>query len=265
MNILDEIIIYKRKEVEERKSLYPIKLLENSIHFDVKPISLKHYLLREDKYGIIAEIKRQSPSKGIINNYVSIERTSIGYMQAGASALSILTDTKFFGGTNADLETARKYNFCPILQKEFIVDEYQVLEAKSIGADAILLIAAVLDSEEIKNLSTLAKSLGMEVLMEIHNEKELRNNFHDTVDIIGINNRNLKTFKTDIETSVALSEKIPDRYIKISESGINNPDSIIHLQIFGFQGFLIGEHFMQNSRPEKGCAEFISKLKESKK
>jgi len=262
MNILDEIIIYKRKEVEERKSLYPVKLLEKSIHFGVKPISLKHYLLREDKYGIIAEIKRQSPSKGVINNHVSIERTSIGYMQAGASALSILTDTKYFGGTNADLEAARKFNYCPILRKEFIVNEYQILEAKSIGADAILLIAAVLGSEEIKNFSALAKSLGMEVLMEIHNEEELQNNLHKSVDIIGVNNRNLKTFKTDIETSVVLSEKIPDTFIKISESGINDPDSIIYLQKFGFQGFLMGEHFMQNSRPEKGCAEFIAKLNE---
>jgi len=262
MNILEEIIANKKEEIEQRKELYPVKLLEKSIHYEAPAVSLKKYLLREDKCGIIAEIKRKSPSKGLINPHVSIERTSIGYMQAGASALSILTDEKYFGGSNDDLKLARKFNFCPILRKEFIVDEYQVIEAKSIGADAILLIAAALEPDQIQHLSRQAHQLGLEVLMEVHNEEELQYNIHDSVDIIGVNNRDLKTFKTDLETSVSLSEKIPSEYVKISESGINDPEDIIYLKKYGFQGFLMGEHFMKQSRPEKGCAEFISRLKE---
>ena len=261
MNILEEIIAYKKEEVKNRKELYPVKLLEKSIHFAGPTISLKKYLLREDKCGIIAEIKRKSPSKGIINNHVSIERTSIGYMQAGASALSILTDEKYFGGSNDDLKLARKFNFCPIIRKEFIVDEYQIIESKSIGADAVLLIAAALEPEKVKHLSAQAKSLGLEVLMEVHNEEELANNMYETVDLIGVNNRNLKTFVTDLETSATLSSKIPDTYVKISESGIHKPDDILLLRQYGYQGFLIGEHFMKQSRPEKECAEFIAKLK----
>jgi len=262
MNILDEIIAYKKEEVKERKELYPVKLLEKSIHFKAPTVSLKRYLLREDKCGIIAEIKRKSPSKGVINNNISIERISIGYMQAGAAALSVLTDEKYFGGSNEDLKQARKFNFCPILRKDFVVDEYQLIESKSIGADAILLIAAALQPREIQDLSRLAQSLGLEVLMEVHNEEELKNNIHKTVDIVGVNNRNLKTFVTDIETSASLSGEIPDEYVKISESGINMPEDIIYLRKYGYQGFLMGEHFMKHSRPEKACADFIHKIKD---
>ena len=259
-DILAQIVEHKRKEVKERKSLFPTKLLEQSIYFDTRTVSLKKYLLREDKQGIIAEIKRRSPSQGAINPYVSVEKTSIGYMQAGASALSILTDQKYFEGKNEDLMTARKFNFCPILRKEFIVEEYQLLEAKSIGADAILLIAAVLSPAEIKKLSDFSHSLGLEVLMEVHNEEELRSNLHDSIDIIGVNNRNLKTFSVDINTSKALSPIIPNHYVKISESGIGDPYTVLGLREYGFQGFLMGQNFMQHSRPEKACAQFIETL-----
>lgn len=261
MNILDQIIEFKRKEVAERKSLYPVKLLEQSIYFPSPTVSLKKYLLRQDKSGIIAEIKRKSPSKGMINPYVSIERTSIGYMQAGASALSILTDKQFFGGSNDDLTTARKFNFCPILRKEFVIDEYQIVEAKSIGADAILLIAAVLSPEEIMKFTAFAHSLGLEVLMEIHNETELKSNLNAAVDLIGVNNRNLKTFELNIETSKRLAPMIPDSVIKVSESGIESPDAIIELKQHGFKGFLIGQTFMQHSRPDKAAMDFIKELK----
>src|SRR5258706_9468267 len=170
MNILDQILAHKRKEVDERKGLYPVKLLEQSIYFATPAVSLKKYLLRDDKVGIIAEIKRKSPSKGIINEHVSIERTSIGYMQAGASALSILTDTEFFGGKNEDLTLARKFNYCPILRKDFTIDEYQIIEAKSIGADIILLLANVLSPEQIKAFSMLGHSLGLEILLEVRDK-----------------------------------------------------------------------------------------------
>ncbi len=261
MNILDQIISHKRKEVDERKSLYPVKLLEKSIYFDSPVVSLKKYLLREDKVGIIAEIKRKSPSKGIINQHVSIERTSIGYMQAGASALSILTDTEFFGGKSEDLTIARKFNYCPILRKDFTIDEYQVVEAKSIGADVILLLANVLSEKEIEELAKFAKSLGLEVLLEIRDKKELKS-VNEYVDIVGINNRNLKDFSVNVNQSFELADMIPSNFVKISESGIDSAKTILELRKAGFKGFLMGERFMKHSRPEVTCTGFIKEIKE---
>jgi indole-3-glycerol phosphate synthase len=264
MNILDQILEHKRKEVDERKSLFPVKLLERSIFFATPTVSLKKDITRKDKSGIIAEIKRKSPSKGVINPHVSVERISIGYMQAGASALSVLTDTHFFGGSNEDLMTARKFNFCPILRKDFVVDEYQITEAKSIGADAILLIAAALTPEKLKSLCSFAHRLGLEVLMEVHDEEELKNNLSAGVDLIGVNNRNLKTFELSIETSKRLAPLIPEGVVKISESGIESPQAIVELMKFGFEGFLIGQTFMQNSQPEKAAKDFIGELNKLK-
>jgi len=261
MDILEEIIASKYKEVEERKSLYPIKLLEKSIYFEGPTVSLKKYVTRQDKSGIIAEIKRKSPSKGVINPYVSVERTSIGYMQAGASALSVLTDSKYFGGSSEDLITARKFNFCPILRKDFTVDEYQIIEAKSIGADAILLIAAALKPTKLKQLAAVAHGLNLEVLLEVHNREELNANLEAGADLIGVNNRNLKTFVTDVGLSSELAPFIPNEFVKVSESGIENPQTIIQLKKSGYRGFLMGQNFMQYSRPEEACHEFINELK----
>lgn len=263
MNILDKIIAHKQKEVAERKSLYPSKLLEKTIFFSSETISLRKYLLREDKVGIIAEIKRKSPSKGMIHEFVSIEKTSISYMQGGASALSILTDKEFFGGNNDDLITARKFNYCPILRKDFTVDEYQIIEAKSIGADAILLIAAALSPERLLALAQFAKSLGLEVLMEVHNGEELKSHLNEHLDVVGVNNRDLKTFNVSVDTSIDLAKEIPDQFVKISESGINNPETVVKLMKHGFQGFLIGEYFMSHARPGAACADFIQKVKKS--
>jgi indole-3-glycerol phosphate synthase len=263
MNILDKIIAYKRKEVSDRKELYPTKLLEQSIFFESQPVSLKKYIQREDKSGIIAEIKRKSPSKGIINAHVSVERTSIGYMQAGASALSILTDHNFFGGSNEDLATARKFNFCPILRKDFTIDEYQIIEAKSIGADAILLIASALKPAELKSYATFAHSFGLEVLLEVHNEQELKNCLDAGADLIGVNNRDLRTFELSIEVSKRLANSIPSSVVKVSESGIESVDAILDLKKFEYQGFLMGQNFMQHSRPEAACKEFIDQLKKA--
>ncbi|MEO9484228.1 MAG: indole-3-glycerol phosphate synthase TrpC [Ekhidna sp.] len=260
MDILSEIIETKRKEVATSKELYPVKLLENSTFYEAKSVSFKKYLRREDKSGIIAEIKRKSPSKGVINGHVSVERTSIGYMQAGASGLSILTDQTYFGGSAEDLKVARSYNYCPILRKDFVIDEYQVVEAKSLGADAILLIAAVLNKAEIEKLGSLAQSLGMEVLLEVHNKLELEQSITDKVDLIGVNNRNLKTFETDVKTSFDLAESIPSQFLKVSESGIADPEVIKKLKKHGFEGFLIGETFMKSGRPEKAAKEFIKQL-----
>ena len=261
MNILDEIIEHKRKETEERKSLYPVRLLEQSIYFETRPVSMCHYIRRSDKSGIIAEIKRKSPSKGVINGHVSVERTSIGYMQAGASAISVLTDKKFFGGSNEDLATARKYNFCPILRKDFTIDEYQIIEAKSIGADVILLIAAALDSSAVRSLTRFAQSLGLEVLLEVHNREELEATSEAGANLIGVNNRSLKTFHIDLETSKTLAPLIPGEVVKVSESGIESPQTILELKEHGFDGFLMGQNFMQHSRPEGACKSFIDELR----
>jgi len=261
MNILDEIIAHKKKEVEERKSLYPVKLLEKSIYFPSPTVSLKKYIRRPDKSGVIAEIKRKSPSKGILNKNVSIERTSIGYMQAGASALSILTDNKFFGGSNDDLTTARKFNFCPILRKDFTIDEYQVIEAKSIGADAILLIATALELKTAETLATFAHSLDLEVLLEVHDEEELKQYSGVDADLVGVNNRSLKTFEVSVDVSKRLAPMIPGDKVKVSESGLSDPAVIGELKKFGYEGFLIGETFMKHGRPEEIAMEFIRQIK----
>lgn len=259
MNILDKIIAHKQKEVAERKSLYPPKLLEKSIYFNTPVVSLKKYLHRPDKSGIIAEFKKRSPSKGAINLYAAVEKVSIGYMQAGASALSVLTDESFFGGKNADLSEARKYNFCPILRKDFVIDEYQLIEARSIGADAILLIAACLEKPQLAALAKSAKALGLEVLMEVHNREELDKLTND-VDIVGVNNRNLKDFTVSIQTSLELNDVIPPEFTRISESGISDPNAVVELKRAGFQGFLIGEHFMNSADPGRTCQEFIQQV-----
>lgn len=259
MNILDQIIAHKHNEVEQNKELYPIRLLEKSVYFNSQPVSLKKYLTREDKSGIIAEIKKQSPSIGVINKYADIEKISIGYMQAGASALSVLTDSRYFGGSNKDLTTARQFNFCPVLRKDFIINAYQIIEAKSIGADAILLIAAVLTKQQIKEFTHLAHELGMEVLLEVHALSEL-NKAIDDVDVIGVNNRDLTTMSIDIEHSVRLSALLPPDKIKVSESGIDSPEKIHYLRDAGYQGFLMGSYFMKHSQPHIACKEFIKKL-----
>lgn len=264
MNILDEIIAHKRKEVADKKALYPAALLEKSTYFDTPCVSLAHYVTRPDLSGIIAEIKRRSPSRGDINPFVNVERVSIGYMQAGASALSILTDETYFGGKNEDLTLARRMNFCPILRKDFIVDEYQIIEARSIGADAILLIAASLNPDEIAHLSAFAKGLGMEVLMEVHNGEELDRSLCDTLDLVGVNNRNLKDFSVRIETSLELAERIPARFVKVAESGLRDPAEVIRLREAGFSGFLMGQAFMETAQPHKACQAFVDELQRLK-
>jgi len=260
MSILDTIVKKKQEEIAERKSLYPEKLLQRSIYFETQPLSLKKYLLRDDLSGIIAEFKRRSPSKGDINLYADVEATTLGYMQAGASALSILTDNSFFGGSNNDLSVARKFNFCPILRKDFIIDPYQVIEAKSIGADAILLIAAILEKEKIAGLAQLASQLGMEVLLELHDADEIFK-IPDSEVLIGVNNRNLKTMQTDVATAFNMLHQLPASHLKIAESGIRDAETICRLKAAGYQGFLIGEFFMQHSQPAKACKKLHYQLK----
>ena len=259
MTILQKIVEHKKKEIAERESLVPIKLLEKSIYMETPVVSLRKYLLREDKTGIIAEFKRRSPSKGDINPYASVEQVSIGYMQAGASALSVLTDEHFFGGKNTDLTEARKFNFCPILRKDFIINEYQIVEARSIGADAILLIGECLEKKEVARLAKFAKSLGLEVLFELHSKEQIKK-ITDDIDIVGVNNRDLKTFEVNFQNSIDMLPHLPKEKVKISESGISEPSSILELRDAGFQGFLIGETFMKTAEPHKTCRTFIRQI-----
>jgi indole-3-glycerol phosphate synthase len=261
MSILNKIITHKQKEVQLRRELYPIPLLERSIYFHSPLVSMRTYLLRPDKSGIIAEFKRQSPSRGAINPYASVEEVSIGYMQAGASALSVLTDAHFFGGSNEDLTEARNFNFCPILRKDFIIDEYQVLEARSIGADTILLIAECLDEKQVRKLAKLAKSLGLEVLMEVHSLRQL-SKVNEYIDMVGVNNRNLEDFSVSLKTSLDLIDAIPEEMVAVSESGIKKPADIALLREAGYQGFLIGQQFMEAPDPAKACRLFIQQLPE---
>ncbi|NLF25674.1 MAG: indole-3-glycerol phosphate synthase TrpC [Deltaproteobacteria bacterium] len=262
MSVLEKIIAVKRREVAEAKELFPIKWLEKSIYYETPCVSLKQYLRRQDRVGVIAEIKRRSPSRGDINQNISVERLSIGYMQAGASALSVLTDKEFFGGSAEDLKIARRFNYCPILRKDFIVDEYQLVEAKAIGADVALLIGRALPAGEIKRLAAFATSLGLEVLLEIHSLKDLEEAFCGEIDLIGVNNRNLAEMSVDLQRSFELVEHLPEGIVKISESGIENAAQIVQLKRAGFDGFLMGQLFMQSGSPEQACAEVIRDVSE---
>jgi indole-3-glycerol phosphate synthase len=222
-------------------------------------LPLKDFLLDASGTGIIAEFKRRSPSKGVINPDVDVVEVTKGYTKNGASCLSVLTDEHFFGGNNDDLVKAR-VNEIPILRKDFIIDEYQLIESKSIGADVILLIAACLTPGEVKQLARFAKGLGLSVLLELHAEEELEH-VCDETEIIGINNRNLKTFDVDIERSLRMAEKIPLPKLKIAESGISSVENILLFKRHGFCGFLIGENFMKAPDPTIAFAEFVKQLK----
>jgi indole-3-glycerol phosphate synthase len=261
MNILDQIIKQKVKEVEERKRLFPIKTLEQSTYFSMRTLLMTQAIQRPDGTGIIAEFKRKSPSKGVINATVSVEETTHGYVEAGAAALSVLTDNEFFGGCSDDLLIARKFNTCPIIRKDFTIDEYQIIEAKSIGADAILLIAAVLTSKQLLDLTTFAHSFGLEVLLEVHNKEELKKSIDAGANLIGVNNRNLKTFEVSTAISRQLAPLIPDSVVKVSESGLSSPDALIELREFGYEGFLMGENFMKHAHPGKAAKEFMNELR----
>ncbi|MEO6682014.1 MAG: indole-3-glycerol phosphate synthase TrpC [Ginsengibacter sp.] len=259
MNILDKIIASKKAEVSERQKSIPLKKLERTEFFSTPTRSFKDSLLNPEKTGIITEFKRQSPSKGIINHTSTVKEVTGDYTKYGASALSVLTDEVFFGGSMQDFDIARE-NDIPLLRKEFIIDEYQLVESKAHGADIILLIAACLGVKEANHLAKFAKNLGLNVLLEIHHEKELEH-ICPNVDVVGVNNRNLKDFKVDINHSIELGNQIPEGKIKIAESGIHDMETLLLLRDHGFQGFLIGEKFMKETDPGKAFKEFVKGLK----
>jgi indole-3-glycerol phosphate synthase len=260
MNILEKIVARKKEELILRKALVAIEQLQAMPHFNRPCFSTKAFLADPSRTGIIAEFKRQSPSKGVINGSADVVTVTGAYAQS-ASAVSVLTDTDFFGGRSEDLMAARVHNI-PLLRKDFMVDPYQVYEAKAMGADLILLIAACLEVDQVKELAALAHSLGLEVLLEIHDASELGHICHE-IDMVGVNNRNLKTFEVSIQTSLDLIKHIPADKPAIAESGISNVDTIVTLRAAGFKGFLIGENFMKEANPSIAFADFVNQLKAS--
>lgn len=258
MNILDKIVTDKRNEVAAKKSCLTMDFLLKSPFFERETVSLTKSIIKGS--GIIAEFKRRSPSKQVINQSSNVIDVVKGYEIAGACGISVLGDTKYFGGALDDLLQARNTVNIPILRKEFIISDYQIYEARAFGADAILLISSILTENEIEAFSKLAKDLRMDVLLEIHNEQELQKSDLTFVDIVGVNNRNLKTFEVSLDTSKSLSPLIPKNKIKISESGISSIASIKELKEYGFQGFLIGENFMKTNDPAQAAIDFLHKL-----
>jgi indole-3-glycerol phosphate synthase len=259
MTILDKIIVDKHKEVALKKQLIPIKQLEASVLYNRNTLSVSQRI-KQSNTGIIAEYKRRSPSKDTINNTLNVYDVAQGYENAGVCGMSVLTDGKYFGGSLDDLLLARANCNLPLLRKDFVIDPYQIIEAKAYGADLILLIAAVLSRKEIEALSKTAKSLGLEVLLEVHNLEELQKSIMPSLDLIGVNNRNLKTFEVSLDISKSLSSEIPNDFVKISESGISSIEAIKDLKTYGYQGFLIGENFMKTEDAGKSTFEFIKTL-----
>ncbi|HJB84875.1 MAG TPA: indole-3-glycerol phosphate synthase TrpC [Candidatus Alistipes merdigallinarum] len=257
-DILQEIVATKRAEVDRRKRETDLQALYRQAETPHTVHSLREALLSSST-GIISEFKRRSPSKGWINREADVQRVVRAYQQAGATALSVLTDTPYFGGTDDDLRAARQVCTLPILRKDFTIDEFQLVESRALGADAVLLIAAALTREQCRRFAETAHQLELEVLLEIHDQSEL-DYYSEYVDILGVNNRNLGSFHTDVTNSFRLIEQMPQEATPISESGISNPDTVKKLRAIGFKGFLIGENFMKTEAPGDSLKNFINAL-----
>lgn len=242
--ILDAIIANKRIEINQKKTRITYKNFENEPFFKRNTISLADSLLSKD-FGVIAELKRKSPSAGEIQPDLNLTEKVKAYELFQAAGISILMDNKFFGGSTEDMKTVRSLTNLPLLYKEFVIDEFQLFEAKAIGADAVLLISEVLNKQQILHFSIIAKSLGLEVLLELHSKEQLEK-INDEVDIIGINNRNLKIQQTDLQTSFDLIDYLPKNKVMISESGIKTHLEMEQLKTVGFQGALIGESLLKS-------------------
>jgi len=253
MHILDQIVQHKKKEVSGRKAITPMSSLIKE--WTYQPISMKENILSGS--GVISEFKRRSPSKPTINLNALVDQVTPYYEAAGASAISVLTDSNFFGGSDEDLKAARLLNRIPLLRKDFIVDEYQIYESRNLGADCILLIARILSKEEILAFTKVAQGIGLEVLVEIHNQEELRK-LSIMPDLVGVNNRNLDTFEVDYQNSINLISQLPQSVCKIAESGIQSVEIMWQLYNAGFDGFLIGEKFMATDNPGTACKQMIS-------
>ena len=261
MNILDTIKAQKLQEIAQLKSKFSYSFLEEQPLFNTATHSLKKVIESSVSGGIIAEFKRKSPAKGTINLDADVVQITQGYANATASGLSVLTDSEFFGARKDDFELARKNNSIPMLRKDFMVDEYQIIQSKSMGADVILLIAKLLTQKQLLSYTNLAHELGMEVFLETQNEAEILDNLELPFDVIGINNRNLNSFEVSVENSIQLAQLLPKSSIKIAESGIQSVETIQLLQANGFHGFLIGEYFMKDKNPALKCKNLIQNLR----
>ncbi len=259
MNILETIVAFKKKEIEGRKKIIPINKLEESVFYSREMPSFFDAIAKPGP-SIIGEFKRKSPSQGMINIHSEVEQLAKEYEKAGISGMSILTDLEFFGGEDQDLKNVALFTQMPLLRKDFIIDEYQVIESKSIGASAILLIASILTKEKIKSFIELSSNIGLDVLFEIHDKEDL-NKMNQAVRIAGINNRNLKTFEVDINHSAELFSQLPDVCLKVAESGIKDYTDVKRLYDIGFNGFLIGGSFMKSRNPGKTVVKFMEELK----
>lgn len=259
MNILEKIAAVKREEVKNRKRTAPVSMLEKSAFFKLTVPSFYASLAKQEP-SVIGEFKRKSPSRGDINPGADIRQVALGYENAGIAAISVLTDTEFFGGINADLQEVAGLVEIPVLRKDFIVDEYQVVEAKALGAGAILLIASILTKKEVDTLSELALNLGMDILFEIHDRADI-DRLSQNIKIIGVNNRNLKTFEVSMDNSNDLLQYLPKNYIKVAESGFQTFEDVIHLFNKGYDAFLIGENFMKSEDPGMTAKIFMNNLK----
>ncbi len=258
-NILETIIATKREEMKAAKAILPYEeILREAVACD-RPVRSFRRALEESPTGIIAEFKRKSPSKGFIKEGARVADIVSGYERSGAAAVSVLTDRDYFSGSLEDLREARDLVDLPLLRKDFIIDKYQVCEARLAGADVILLIAANLTPEETYELAEFARRLGLEVLLEIHNREEAIH-INEFVDVVGVNNRNLTTFVTEVRTSFDLIDAIPGECVRISESGISDPDTVRQLRAAGFRGFLMGENFMKQPDPAAALKEFTEAL-----
>ena len=260
-DILNEIVLNKKEEVARQKEIVSLSDLEKQIlqGDEINYISLYDALINS-KTGVIAEFKRRSPSKGWLHEHANVDDVTKAYEEAGASALSVLTDEKYFGGALSDLKSAIKNVHIPVMRKEFIVDEYQIFEAKLSGASAILLIAAAITKEENKQFTKLANELKLDVLLELHDESEI-DYINPSNKLIGVNNRNLGTFATDVQKSFRMAELMPADSIWVSESGISDAMIVKELRDAGYKGFLIGEYFMKSGDPLKSLKEFIQQIK----
>jgi len=260
MNILDHIVAHKKKELEARKLALPLPVLKNDLVNILPKYSLKQSLEQKQGFGIISEFKRQSPSKGLIHAGAPLEEIILGYAEAGAAGLSVLTESEFFKGSDNDFIQARKLNSLPMIRKDFMIDEYQFYEANLMGADAVLLIASILDGQQVRTFTELAHNLGMEVLLEVHSKKEFEKSYFPEIDLVGVNNRDLTSFEVNIQTSLDLAKIIPHSSLRISESGISNPKTVRKLMEAGYKGFLIGENFMKEKNPGLALKEFIEAI-----
>jgi len=261
MTILEKIIAEKRLEVARCLAATSVADLEKMPHFTRPTLSARAALTADGSSGIIAEFKRRSPSKGLINGTAEVGATTAGYVAAGAACLSVLTDGPFFGGTAEDLLAARAAcPHTPLLRKDFVIGDYQIVEARALGADFVLLIASCLTPVEVARLGTFAHGLGLEVLLEVHDEAELRGHLCEHVDLVGVNNRNLSTFVTDVDTSARLTGLIPEQFVKVAESGLQHARTIRALRAAGYRGFLIGETFMKTIDPAAALADLVAEL-----